>query len=310
MLNTEMLIWASKIPNLHFYPHKKDWDQRKQRKQGQLHNIGARLILKFMMHIFIDASRSYGHLCRYVNDAPEGSSMCNAKMKMEQFNGYVRLCLYAKRDLIKGEEVRYDYGDNDHNLYWRSQKPTQDENSKDETSDEDSDPFDVKRDSCDAESDDIVTVYNGSSFVHLAVYNGSSFVHLAVYNGSSFVHLAVYNGSTFVHLAVYNGSSFIHLALYNGSSFVHLAVYNGSTFVHLAVYNGSSFVQLAYNVSSFEHLAVYNGSSFIHLALYNGSSFEHLAVYNGSPFVQQAVYGSSCTASCVQWVLIYTASCV
>lgn len=46
-------------------------------------------------------------LCRYVNDSTEG----NSTMKLKIFNYYPRLCLYATRDIDAGEEVRYDYGD-------------------------------------------------------------------------------------------------------------------------------------------------------------------------------------------------------
>ena len=46
-------------------------------------------------------------LCRYVNDSTEG----NSTMKLKIFDYYPRLCLYATRDIDAGEEVRYDYGD-------------------------------------------------------------------------------------------------------------------------------------------------------------------------------------------------------
>jgi SET domain-containing protein len=40
-------------------------------------------------------------------------------MKLEVFDGYPRLCLYSKRDIVPGEEIRYDYGDLSQNMFWR-----------------------------------------------------------------------------------------------------------------------------------------------------------------------------------------------
>ncbi|KAL3870154.1 hypothetical protein ACJMK2_038237, partial [Sinanodonta woodiana] len=68
----------------------------------------------------IDATKTTGHICHFVNDADEDSELCNAKMKMEVFDGYPRLCLYSKRDIALGEEIRYDYGDLSDNMFWRA----------------------------------------------------------------------------------------------------------------------------------------------------------------------------------------------
>jgi SET domain-containing protein len=42
-------------------------------------------------------------------------------MKIIVCNGYPRLCLFALRDIDAGEELRYDYGDDPANLFWRHQ---------------------------------------------------------------------------------------------------------------------------------------------------------------------------------------------
>lgn len=42
-------------------------------------------------------------------------------MKLKVLNNYPRLRLFARRDIEKGEEIRYDYGDSINNLPWRHQ---------------------------------------------------------------------------------------------------------------------------------------------------------------------------------------------
>lgn len=69
----------------------------------------------------IDASESYQRLGRYVNDAAVDDNKNNAVMKLKVLNNYPRLCLFARRDIEKGEEIRYDYGDSINNLPWRHQ---------------------------------------------------------------------------------------------------------------------------------------------------------------------------------------------
>lgn len=66
----------------------------------------------------IDATCTQGRLCQYANDAyPEPP---NCVMKLKKFkNQKPRLCLFAHRDINKGEELVYDYGDDTRNLWWR-----------------------------------------------------------------------------------------------------------------------------------------------------------------------------------------------
>lgn len=56
-----------------------------------------------------------------MNDAEEGSKLCNSRMKLLVFDGYPRLCLFATRIIAEGDELRYDYGDAPDKLFWRSQ---------------------------------------------------------------------------------------------------------------------------------------------------------------------------------------------
>lgn len=65
----------------------------------------------------IDATRNDGKLGRLVNDAEEGSPLNNCLMKLILVDNYPRLCLFAKRTIKCGEELRYDYGDT--HLPWR-----------------------------------------------------------------------------------------------------------------------------------------------------------------------------------------------
>ena len=44
----------------------------------------------------------------------------NAKLQVKNFEGIPALCLYALRDINKGEELLYDYGVND--LPWKKKK--------------------------------------------------------------------------------------------------------------------------------------------------------------------------------------------
>lgn len=67
----------------------------------------------------IDAKNHIDRLCRYANDAPKTETECNAIMKMKVFNSYPRLCLFALRDIKAGDEIRYDYGEDERSLVWR-----------------------------------------------------------------------------------------------------------------------------------------------------------------------------------------------
>lgn len=66
----------------------------------------------------VDATKPSDRLCRLVND--ERPKKCNAIMKLKIFSNeqYPRLCLYALRDITTGEEITYDYGDQE-NMEWR-----------------------------------------------------------------------------------------------------------------------------------------------------------------------------------------------
>lgn len=54
-----------------------------------------------------------------MNDAEENSPSCNAKMKLISHK-FPRLCLFAKRDILPNEEIRYDYGEESSKLPWRN----------------------------------------------------------------------------------------------------------------------------------------------------------------------------------------------
>ena len=71
--------------------------------------------VEFFSHS-IDATNSE-RIARFVNDAPDGSHLNNCVMKMVMVENYPRLCLFANREIKKGEELRYDYGDP--NVPWR-----------------------------------------------------------------------------------------------------------------------------------------------------------------------------------------------
>lgn len=61
----------------------------------------------------VDATYVTERMCRYVNE----DKRANTAMKLKVFNNYPRLCLFALRDINEGEEIRYDYGDE--NAHWR-----------------------------------------------------------------------------------------------------------------------------------------------------------------------------------------------
>lgn len=52
-----------------------------------------------------------------VNDASPGSKEENVVLKIVVANKNPHICMFAKRDIEIGEELRYDY--NDPNLPWR-----------------------------------------------------------------------------------------------------------------------------------------------------------------------------------------------
>ena len=59
-------------------------------------------------------------ICSFMNDAEEKSDLNNARMKKMVFFGYPRLCLFAKKDIDVGEEIRHDYGEDPSKLFWRT----------------------------------------------------------------------------------------------------------------------------------------------------------------------------------------------
>ena len=52
-----------------------------------------------------------------VNDAEKGDILQNCVMKIVEVDGKPHLCLFADRDIDRGEELRFDYGVS--NLPWR-----------------------------------------------------------------------------------------------------------------------------------------------------------------------------------------------
>nr|XP_022306025.1 uncharacterized protein LOC111112653 isoform X4 [Crassostrea virginica] len=64
---------------------------------------------------------------KYVNDAGPKTKENNAKMKILEIEGYPHLALFARRKIIKGEEILYDYGGK--NLPWRKKEPKTTEKS-------------------------------------------------------------------------------------------------------------------------------------------------------------------------------------
>lgn len=54
-----------------------------------------------------------------VNDAPPSNANC--RMKLISVDGQARLCLFAVQPIEAGEELCYDYGDKEDNLWWRNE---------------------------------------------------------------------------------------------------------------------------------------------------------------------------------------------
>ncbi|XP_078339764.1 N-lysine methyltransferase KMT5A-A-like [Crassostrea virginica] len=107
-------------------------------------STGRRKKNKFYMFHFtwngkhvIDATHTLDRLCRFVNDEKNG----NAVMKLKVFNHFPRLCLFAAKDIEAGEEIRYDYGNED--APWR--KKCRD--NEEERNVDDDDPFDLLKES-------------------------------------------------------------------------------------------------------------------------------------------------------------------
>ena len=72
----------------------------------------------YWLFFSIDASATEGHICQYVNDADKNKSNCI--MKKVEVRGVARLCLFALKDILPGQELQYDYGDKRQRLWWRT----------------------------------------------------------------------------------------------------------------------------------------------------------------------------------------------
>ena len=83
------------------------------------HQYSSRNAVLFSLSSSIDATDTKDRLGHLVNDAKEGTALHNAKMKRVVIKHQPRLALYASRDIESGEEVAYDYGDDEGNLWWR-----------------------------------------------------------------------------------------------------------------------------------------------------------------------------------------------
>lgn len=93
-------------------------------KVSQTHYVLYRSLwsrIWLIIYYRIDAATSIpSRLGGLVNDQEENSSLCNCKMKLIVCNKQPRLCLFAKRNIAKNEELRYDYGDEESKLLWRN----------------------------------------------------------------------------------------------------------------------------------------------------------------------------------------------
>ena len=70
------------------------------------------MLLIFILHsssCSIDATKSK-QKARYANDASPLDPRQNAIVKMAKVDGEPHVAIFAKRDIEKGEEIRYDYG--------------------------------------------------------------------------------------------------------------------------------------------------------------------------------------------------------
>lgn len=70
----------------------------------------------FVVCLFsIDGTNSNG-LAKYVNDNKHG----NCNMKKVTVDGQEHLCLFATTAIKLGDQLAYDYGDDETRLFWRS----------------------------------------------------------------------------------------------------------------------------------------------------------------------------------------------
>ncbi len=94
-------------------------------------------------HLVVDATSESGRLARLVSHASPGTKACNCRPQVVVFKGKPRLILRATRDIKKGEEIAYDYGDRRPSalkaFLWlaksKENKETESESEKDSESD-------------------------------------------------------------------------------------------------------------------------------------------------------------------------------
>jgi hypothetical protein len=72
------------------------------------------VLILYSLFYSVDGSDSM-RLMRFVNDAPTKTSNCISRKI--NIDGRPHICLFAKRNIDSGEELRYDYGGDD--LPWR-----------------------------------------------------------------------------------------------------------------------------------------------------------------------------------------------
>ena len=65
---------------------------------------------KILIFFSIDASENTGRFGRLVNHAICGA---NTEVKVVNVNNVPRLVLFARQDILSGDEILYDYGDRD-----------------------------------------------------------------------------------------------------------------------------------------------------------------------------------------------------
>lgn len=77
-------------------------------------------LVNHFCYFSIDATKPSDRLGRLVNDGigPE-TNQCNSKMKKLEVDGVPCLVLFALKRIQHGEEILYDYGDDQGHLHWR-----------------------------------------------------------------------------------------------------------------------------------------------------------------------------------------------
>ena len=65
----------------------------------------------------IDGTESHAFLGRNINDGRHDDENC--RVKVIQHRGVPHLCFFARKNIKCGDELRYNYGDDEKNLFWR-----------------------------------------------------------------------------------------------------------------------------------------------------------------------------------------------